>query len=77
MKYTQFVAIAKNVTSRALSPLKPHVLRLILHRLFNRALGQIGNQPDAEQFEIRGWTSLRQFSESLRHQFPFPRKRGR
>jgi hypothetical protein len=35
MKYTQFVAIAKNVTSRALSPLKPQLLRLILHQLFN------------------------------------------
>jgi hypothetical protein len=35
MKYAQFVVIAKNVTTRAISPLKPQLLRLILHRLFN------------------------------------------
>ena len=35
MKYTQFVVVAKNVTSCAISPLKPHLLRLALHRLFN------------------------------------------
>jgi hypothetical protein len=35
MKYTQFVVVAKNVTSCAISPLKPQLLRLVLHRLFN------------------------------------------
>jgi hypothetical protein len=38
MKYTQFVAIAENVTYHAILAIQPQLLRLLLQRLSNQTL---------------------------------------